>query len=107
MSTATQDVREVFPRLVCSTRRTSCVSDRSWLAARYGRLGADWRDDLRAGFSECFRVLRPEGTLIFKWNEAQVPLRDVLALAPQPPLFGHRSGRRSMTHWLAFFKESD
>ena len=29
---------------------------RSWLAAKYGKLGKDWRDDLRAGFAECFRL---------------------------------------------------
>ncbi len=77
---------------------------RSWLAARYGVLGADWRDDLRAGFAECFRVLRPGGTLVFKWAEVQVPLRDVLALTPEVPLFGHRSGLRSGTHWAVFLK---
>lgn len=34
---------------------------RSWLAAKYGKLGADWREDLRQGFAECFRVLQPGG----------------------------------------------
>src|SRR5699024_9040563 len=39
----------------------------SWLAAKYGKLDPrTWRDDLRAGFSECFRVLKPDGVLIFK-----------------------------------------
>lgn len=28
---------------------------KSWLAAKYGKLGPDWREDLRLGFSECFR----------------------------------------------------
>src|SRR3546814_20885436 len=50
---------------------------RSWLAARYGKLGKDWREDLRRGFAECFRVLEPEGVLVFKWNETQVALREV------------------------------
>lgn len=58
---------------------------KSWLAAKYGKLGQDWRDDLRAGFAECFRVLDDEGVLIFKWNETQVSLREVLQLAPCPP----------------------
>src|SRR3546814_15663113 len=53
---------------------------RSWLAARYGKLGKDWREDLRRGFAECFRVLEPEGVLVFKWNETQVALRAVLEL---------------------------
>ena len=73
---------------------------RSWLAVRYGRLGDSWRDDLRQGFAECFRVLMPGGVLIFKWSEVQVPLRDVLALTPERPLFGHPTGKS--THWVAF-----
>ena len=79
---------------------------KSWMAAKYGKLGADWRDDLRAGFSECFRVLRPGGVLVFKWNETQVKVREVLALTPHQPLFGQVSGRTGMTHWLVFLKEA-
>ena len=79
---------------------------RSWLAAKYGKLGPDWREDLRAGFAECFRVLEAEGVLIFKWNETQVKLREVLALTPERPLFGQVSGRSALTHWLVFMKGS-
>lgn len=77
---------------------------RSWLAAKYGKLGKDWRDDLRAGFSECFRVLRQDGVLVFKWNETQIKLREVLELTPHGPLFGNTSGKKSGTHWLVFMK---
>jgi len=77
---------------------------RSWLAAKYGKLSDDWREDLRQGFSECFRVLEPEGVLVFKWNETQVKLREVLALTPHQPLFGNTSGKRAGTHWLVFMR---
>lgn len=77
---------------------------RSWLAAKYGKLGRDWRDDLRQGFAECFRVLEPGGVLVFKWNETQVKLAEVLATTPERPLFGQVSGRRGMTHWIVFMK---
>ena len=77
---------------------------KSWLAAKYGKLGNDWRDDLRRGFAECFRVLASEGVLIFKWNETQVPLREVLSLTQVKPLFGHTSGRKGQTHWITFMK---
>ena len=77
---------------------------KSWLAAKYGKLGQDWRDDMRAGFAECFRVLATDGVLVFKWNETQVKLREVLALTPHKPLFGQVSGRSGMTHWLVFMK---
>lgn len=77
---------------------------RSWLAAKYGKLSDNWREDLRAGFAECFRVLEPNGVLVFKWNETQVKLREVLALTPEQPMFGQISGRSGMTHWLVFMK---
>ncbi|WP_421180396.1 class I SAM-dependent methyltransferase [Aeromonas enteropelogenes] len=77
---------------------------KSWLAAKYGKLGPDWRDDLRRGFAECFRVLSPDGVLIFKWNETQVKVSEVLALTDVEPLFGHPSGRNGLTHWLVFMK---
>jgi SAM-dependent methyltransferase len=78
----------------------------SWLRKKYGILSDDWREDLRRGFAECFRVLAPEGVLIFKWNEAQIPVREILALTDQPPLFGHKSGKRSDTHWICFMKRA-
>jgi 23S rRNA G2069 N7-methylase RlmK/C1962 C5-methylase RlmI len=76
----------------------------SWLAAKYGKLSDNWQADLKAGFEECFRVLETDGVLVFKWNETQVKLKEVLALAPCEPLFGQVSGRKGMTHWLVFIK---
>ena len=76
------------------------------IAFDFGLLDATWRDDLRAGFAECFRVLKPMGTLIFKWCEAEIPLREVLALTPERPLYGHRSGKKAQTHWCAFLKHN-
>ena len=70
----------------------------------YGVLPNDWRALLRAGFAECFRVLRPHGMLVFKWSEHCYPLKDVLELTPQRPLFGHRTTRT--THWYVFMKEA-
>jgi len=77
---------------------------RSWIAARYGKLADTWQADLAAGFRECFRVLRPEGVLVFKWNETHIKLAEILPLCPARPLFGQVSGRRGMTHWLVFMR---
>ena len=78
---------------------------KSWQAAKYGRLHADnWQEDLAAGFAECFRVLKPEGVLIFKWNETQIPVSQILALTPHKPLVGHKSGKQAKTHWVTFLK---
>lgn len=79
--------------------------ERGWMAKKYGTLtGVDWREEIRAGFAECFRVLCQGGTLIFKWNEHRVPVSTILTLTPVKPLFGNRCGKSSKSHWLVFMK---
>lgn len=79
------------------------AGENSWLAKKYGKLKLDsWREDIKQGFKECMRVLKPNGTLIFKWNEEQIKLNDILATIDFKPLFGNK---RSKTHWLVFMKE--
>lgn len=74
---------------------------KSWLAKKYGILEDTWQEDIRQGFKECIRVLKPNGTLIFKWNEDQIKLTEILKAIDYKPLFGNR---RSKTHWLVFMK---
>ena len=77
----------------------------SWLAIKYGRLLEGWRQTLAKGFEECFRVLKPNGTLIFKWNDTSFPVSEILKLTDKKPVFGHKVGRLNKTHWLSFIKE--
>lgn len=77
------------------------AGDNSWLAQKYGKLNDDWPEDIKAGFDECMRVLKPNGTLIFKWNEDQIKLAEILKVIKTRPLFGNR---RAKTHWLVFMK---
>lgn len=74
------------------------------IAKKYGRLFGDWECALREGFAECFRVLKPNGTLIFKWSSTEIPLARVLDLTPHKPLYGHNTGNHAKTHWIAFLK---
>jgi SAM-dependent methyltransferase len=78
------------------------AGDTSWLAKKYGVLGKTWREDIRQGFNECMRVLKPNGTLVFKWNEDQIKLSEILKTIEYKPLFGNR---RAKTHWLVFMKD--
>lgn len=77
------------------------AGENSWLAKKYGKLDELWPEDIRQGFAECMRVLKPNGSLIFKWNEDQISLQEVLAAIGEQPLFGNK---RSKTHWLVFMK---
>lgn len=76
-----------------------------YMGQKYGSLDPKmWREDIRKGFTECFRVLKKGGVLVFKWNEHSIRLREILKLAPVDPLFGHPSGKRQKTHWIVFMK---
>lgn len=75
------------------------------MAQKYSTLDKiTWKDDLQKGFKECFRVLKKHGVLIFKWNESDIPLKEVLSLTDYQPLFGHPSGKAMKTHWVCFMK---
>ncbi|HDC4613709.1 TPA: class I SAM-dependent methyltransferase [Enterobacter cloacae] len=58
----------------------------------------------RAGFAEAFRVLWPHGVLIFKWNETQIPVSNILALTDEKPIIWQRTGKSDKTHWVIFVK---
>jgi SAM-dependent methyltransferase len=92
------------PHHTATGTRFRSVKKPGWAMLKYGWLGDDWRETLRAGFAECFRVLKPGGTLIFKWADKEIAVSDILKLTPHKPLFGHRSGKQATTHWLAFLK---
>jgi len=98
---------DTFALVVFDPPHIERTAARGLLTKKYGYLDGDWRGMLQRGFAECFRVLRPEGTLIFKWAESDHPVSEILKLTPHRPLFGHRSGKSSATHWIAFLKPND
>ncbi|MDF7681236.1 class I SAM-dependent methyltransferase [Enterobacteriaceae bacterium ESL0689] len=94
-----------FPVVVFDPPHLVRVGDNAWMGKKYGRLNKDtWRDDLRAGFKEAFRVLRPQGVLIFKWNETQIPVNQILALTSEKPIISQRTGKNDKTHWIIFIR---
>lgn len=80
------------------------LSQKSWIFKKYGTLPHDWHGIIKNGFNECMRVLRPGGTLIFKWADISISTRELIDAIGIEPLFGHRSGKKATTHWLAFIK---
>lgn len=81
--------------------------DSSWLAKKYGKLDNSWPTVIREGFEECMRVLKPNGTLVFKWSEVDITVKTILAVIGYIPLYGHKSGKKSKTHWMCFIKNAD
>ncbi|HHL9833391.1 TPA: SAM-dependent methyltransferase, partial [Streptococcus pyogenes] len=78
------------------------VGQNSIMKAQYGQLDKEnWKEDISKGFEECMRVLKVGGTLVFKWSDCQVNVREVLSAIPFKPLFGQQRGT---THWMTFVK---
>lgn len=95
---------ESFRLVVFDPPHLKVLGKTGWLAKTYGELLPSWEHDLKEGFRECFRVLKPHGVLVFKWNEYQIPLKSVLQLTPEKPLFGNRDTKKKNTHWIVFMK---
>lgn len=97
---------ESFKLVVFDPPHLLKAGEQSWLAKKYGLLSENWKEDIRQGFKECFRVLELNGILIFKWNEDQIKVKEILKLTDVKPLFGHTTGRHGKTHWITFMKET-
>lgn len=93
-----------FKLVVFDPPHLNKLGKNTWMAQKYGVLLPTWETDIRAGFDECMRVLEPYGILIFKWNEIQITLNQILDVIKTQPLFGHVTGKHGRTIWLAFMK---
>jgi SAM-dependent methyltransferase len=97
---------ETFNLVVFDPPHLNSLGTKSWMAKKYGKLSDNWRIDIAKGFSECMRVLKENGILIFKWNETDIKVSEMIETIKTQPLFGHKSGKRANTHWLCFMKIS-
>lgn len=78
----------------------------SWLCKKYGILPDNWQEFINDSIHECMRVLADYGVLIFKWNEQQIKVSEVLdAIKDYKPVFGHRTTVKNNTIWMAFMKQ--
>ena len=95
---------ESFYMVVFDPPHMNKLGKSTWMAQKYGVLLPTWEEDIRQGMNECMRVLKDHGTLIFKWNEAQITLNKVLSVIDYVPLFGHVTGKHGRTIWISFMK---
>ncbi len=94
---------ESFYMVVIDPPHSKWLGYNTILGQKYGQLLPTWETDLRLAVNESFRVLKPNGVLIFKWHDKDVKLSKLLHAIQKEPLFGHTSGR-GKTHWLCFMK---
>lgn len=98
---------ESFSLVVFDPPHLTGAKETAWLVKKYGKLDENWPQMLHDGFAEGMRVLKPDGVLIFKWSEYDIPAADVWKAIGQKPLFGHHSGKKSTTFWGCFMKGTE
>lgn len=93
---------ETFNLVVFDPPHLKWAGQNSIMRSQYGQLDKfTWSEDLAKGFEECMRVLKVGGTLVFKWSDCQINVKEVLKSVPFKPLFGQQRGT---THWMTFMK---
>ena len=96
---------ETFDLVVFDPPHLVRAGKSSWLAKKYGTIDLmSWPHDFHEAFREIMRVLKPTGTLIFKWNEDQIPIKEVFKAFGQQPILGDM---RRKTKWSVFIKEDE
>ena len=95
---------ESFSLVVFDPPHLFNAKETAWLVKKYGKLDETWPKMLHDGFHEGMRVLKPNGVLIFKWSEYDIPAEKIWQAIGEHPLFGHHSGKKSTTFWGCFMK---
>lgn len=93
-----------FSLVVFDPPHLTKAKETAWLVKKYSKLSENWPQMIHDGFSECMRVLKPDGVLIFKWSEHDIPAAEVWGAIGQKPLFGHHSGKKMNTFWGCYMK---
>lgn len=86
------------PHIIARGEQFRMVKDYGWLDKN------TWRDDIKKGFDECWRVLDEYGILVFKWNETSITTKQILEVIKIQPLVGHPTHSKVPTRWFVFMK---
>ena len=94
-----------FKHIIWDPPQILNLGAKSIMRKKFGTLNSEtWKEDLRKGFDELWRVLEDYGTLVFKWNEGSITTKEVLELFPVGPLYGHPTAKSGKTKWMCFMK---
>ena len=68
---------------------------------RYVKVSCTGIDISYGNERQAMRFAKVGGTLVFKWSDVQINVKNLLKIIPYKPLFGQQRGT---THWITFVK---
>ena len=75
------------------------------ISKKYGSLGNNWKDDTTKAFKEIWRCLDDYGVLIFKYNDINISVSEMLKCFDKKALFGTRTKKAvNSTFFIVFMK---
>lgn len=96
---------ESFVHVVFDPPHLLKVGANAWMAKKYGKLpDGKWRQMIHDGFAECWRVLKTNGTLVFKWNQTDIDFNTIFNVIGRRPMYGHITGKSKNTIWAVYVK---
>lgn len=99
---------ESFFKVVCDPPH-KIKYDSGLITQKYGFLGDEWETKLKLMFNECWRILKPGGTLIFKWADTSISPRNVLRCfdnwEERLDVSTHTKKGVNNTYFFSFFKD--
>ena len=95
-----------FKLVVFDPPHTFASTDNRNVLKQYGSLNkVTWKEDIKKGFDECWRVLDDYGVLVFKWFDKSIKVNDLIKVLGRTPLFGRRNPNTTIhTYWFCFMK---
>lgn len=99
---------ESFFKVVCDPPH-KVKQDSGLITKKYGFLGENWKIDMSNMFDECWRILKPGGTLIIKWADVDIPPREILKCFSnwenRLDVSTHTKKGVNNTYFFSFYKE--
>lgn len=96
---------EEFDLVIFDPPHLKWAGPNSIMKAQYGQLAKDsWQEDIFTGFDECMRVIKEGGTLIFKWSDVQIHVKQILDILKSAGYFPLLGDQRGKTRWIVFVK---
>lgn len=68
-----------FDMVIFDPPHLKSVGENGWQYKKYGKLEKNWQEDIKNAMDECFRVIKFGGSVVFKWNEIQIKIREILS----------------------------
>lgn len=94
-----------FKIVVMDPPHLKSLGEKSRMAMKYGKVSKERKEDMKQAFKEAMRILQDFWILIFKRNESEIPLSEIIKTFPVKPMIWQRTWKNNKTVRLIYLKQ--